>query len=227
MLVALEKSASDLHYQNSLTAVREEFPEYFEAIEKHPRLLVGQQVPKPDGNGMEVLRDTQDARDWQEATKQNIIAEIRTRAESAADENRGVMEVVHASIELFQNNRDLVPRTKEFDADLAKRFTELAKPYELRVEGKLMGYSIDVQPLINSLRAAKPAAAPAAAAAAAAPAGQAAASQPAKAGAAPAPAQAAPKPPQAGISSKPGSGSEEDDWQSILFGTLGMPDFRV
>ena len=220
MSVNLEKATTQIHQEVALKAVREEFPEYFEALEKHPRLLVGMSVPKPDGEGHETLRDTQDARDWQEATKQVILNEIRGRAEEAAEQDRGVLEIVHASIELFQNNPDLVPGAKGFNKELADRLATLAKPYEQRVDGKLVGYGIDVQPLVAQLREQLKPAAPAAA-------GQAAAPAPASAPAAPAVPPAAPKPPQAGIPSKPGSGSEEDDWQSILFGTLGMPDFRI
>src|SRR5688572_24089453 len=107
------------------------------------------------------------------------------------DENADFLTTVHASIELFQNNADLVPGTKEFDVDLANRFAAMATPYELRVEGKLQGYSIPVQPLIDQLRdqitkereAAK-AAAPAAQAGADAPAAGAGGQAPAAAAAA-------------------------------------------
>jgi hypothetical protein len=83
----------------------------------------------------------------------------------------------------------------------------MAKPYELRVDGKLHGYTIDVQPLIAQLRTQLQSEAKAAPAAAA----------PAK------PAKPKADAPQAGIRSKAGSGAETEDF-STLFGTLGLPD---
>jgi hypothetical protein len=202
-----------------MAAAREEHTQYFEAIEKHPRLLVGQQVPRIDGKeGFEVLRDTNDAREWQEAVKGLLADDVRDRAGRAMDENSGYLETVHASVQLFQNNVDLVPFTKGFDKDLAERFATLAKPYELRDDkGKLNGYSIPVQPIIDQLRTqltAERAAKPAAPAAPAAPATPAA------------PAAPAAEPPQAGITSKAGSSSETEDF-STLFGTLGLPNFTI
>ena len=45
------------------------------------------------------------------------------------------MRTLHASIELFQKNADMVPGTRQFDKELADRVTKFAKPYEVRVEG--------------------------------------------------------------------------------------------
>lgn len=148
-----------------------------------------------------------------------LVADVRDRASRAMDENSGFLTTLHASIELFQKNTDLVPFTKGFDKDLAERFATLAKPYELRDDkGKLNGYSIPVQPIIDSLRtqltterASRPAAP--------------AVGTPAGAGAA-APAKPAAEPPQAGIVSKAGSSSEAEDF-STLFGTIGLPNFQI
>lgn len=60
--------------------------------------------------------------------------------------------MIHGSIELFQNNPDLVPGTRQFDAQLAADFVRVAKPYEVRTDGKLQGYSIPVQGLVDQLR---------------------------------------------------------------------------
>ncbi len=206
------------HHEESLGAVREEYTRYFQALEKHPRLLVGQQVPKLDGTeGTETLRDAADAREWQDAVKQILVEEVRGRTTKALDDQKDYLETIHSSIKLFQDNKDLVPGTKDFDVDLANRFAEMAKPYELRVEGKLNGYAIPVQPLIDQIRAqlvksraASPAPAAPAAPAAAAPAGT-------------------PKPeeqPQAGIPSKAGSSGGTEDF-STLFGTIGLPGLRI
>jgi hypothetical protein len=155
---------------------------------------------------MEKLRDAADAQQWQEAVKSLLTEEIRDRAAKAMEDNSDVVNTVHASIELFTKNKDLVPGTKQFNKALADRFAAMAKPYELRVDGKLHGYTIPVQPLIEQLRTqiqaeAKPAPA-----------------------APPAPAKK-PSPkgdrPQAGIRSKAGATAETEDF-SALFGTLGL-----
>ena len=164
---------------------------------------------------METLRDAADAREWQDAVKQMLKNEILTRAEKQLDENRGFMDTVHASIEIFTANKDLIPGAKEFNANLAKEFVEFAKPYEVRVDGKLHGYTIQVQPIIDRLRKSLQAA-PAAPAAAPAASGTPAARQ-----AAPAPAEQ----PQAGIPSQAPQGGEGGDF-STLFGTLGLPGLK-
>lgn len=196
--------------------MRAEYKPYFDALEKHPRLLVGTQVPAVGKDGMETLRDSDDAKEWQDAVKDVLISEIKDRAVRKAEEGGTDMQVVHASIELFQNNSDLIPGTKQFDTELANRFAALASPYEMRVDGKLYGYSIPPQPLINQLRSqliAERSAAPAAAA-------------PAAAAAAPAAPVKVADPPQAGIPSKAGGGAEAEDF-SALFGTLGLPGLRI
>lgn len=198
-----------------------EHPKYFEALNKHPRLLVGQQVPGLNGKDTETLRDAEDAKDWQEAVKSILVEEVRERATKAMDENAGVLQTVHASIDLFRNNADLVPGAKEFDVDLANRFVAFAAPYELRVEGKLQGYTIAVQPIIDQLREQllkerSASAAPAAAAA-----------SPSTVPAAAATPAAPPEEPQAGIQSKAGAGGDGAEDFSTLFGTIGLPHLQI
>lgn len=190
--------------------MQQEYKGYFDALKKHPRLLVGTEVPALQGEEgeMETLRDAQDAKDWQEAVKSLLTEEIQERATKAVEENSDVIDTVHASIELFTKNKDLVPGTKQFNKQLADRFAAMAKPYELRIDGKLHGYTIPVQPLIDQLRTqlqSQRKAAPAAAAPAAKP------------------AKPKPDPPQKGIRSKSGAGDPGEDF-STLFGTLGLPD---
>lgn len=219
-----------------------EYANYFDAIGKHPRLLVGQTVPAIGREGMETIRDANDAKDWQEAVKSILGEEVRSRAAAAMDANAGFLTTMHASVALFQENPDLIPGTKEFDTDLASRFTALAEPYELRVEGKLQGYSIPVQPIVAQLRAqlaaerAAKAASPGAAGSESPQAGAtastpAAPASPAAAAAAPTPtaAAAAPAvdPPQAGIPSKAGAGADDSGDFSVLFGTIGLPNIRI
>lgn len=213
--------------------MREEYTKYFEALETHPRLLVGREVPKIGGRDgeMERLRDSTDAKEWQDAIKSLLVEEVKDRAVRRAEDDRGSMETLHASVELFQNNHDLIPGTKQFDSQLATRFVALAKPYEHRVDGKLRGYSIPVQPLVNQLRS-EIAAERARAATPAAPATNAPAAGPAPVSAIPsaAPAASAPvavDPPQAGIPSKAGAGAEGKEDFSTLFGTIGLSGFQI
>jgi hypothetical protein len=207
--------------------VRTEHAAYFNALEQHPRLLVGQEVPAIGREGTEILNTSADAKEWQDAVKTLLAQEVRSRASKQMDEQQGFLTTIHSSISLFQDNPDLVPMTKEFDVELAKRFTTLAEPYELRVEGKLQGYSVPVQPLINQLRTqllAERAAAPTAAA------GPAPASTPAAGGPPPAPPATPGKPagpPQAGIPSKAGNSGEQGEDFSALWGTLGLPNIQI
>jgi hypothetical protein len=196
--------------------VQREHSQYFEALRKHPRLLVGQQVPALNGEDgqMETLRDANDAREWQEAIKSLLAEEIQDRANTALEANGDILGTVHQSIEIFTKNADLVPGTKQFNRQLADRFAAMAKPYELRVEGRLHGYTIPVQPLIDQLRTQLASQRPAAPAAPAAP---------AKRG------PGRPKKedqPQAAIRSKAGAGADSEDF-SALFGTLGLPDLKL
>ena len=120
----------------------------------HPRQLVGVEVPKVNGEpGMEKLRDAADAASWQAAMKQLLVSEVQGRAAAKQDDLRGTYDTIHASIDLFRNNVDLIPGTKQFDGELAKQFVAMTSEYELRADGKLVGYSVNVQPLINQIRA--------------------------------------------------------------------------
>ena len=204
----LEERVLKSHQQKAFDSVREEHGKYFEALEKHPRLLVGSKVPAIGKEGEETLRSSEDAKEWQEAVKSILVQEINARAQTSMDESKGFIETVHASIDLFKNNKDLIPGTKGFNRELAEAFAGLATPYEIRVDGKLSGYSIPVQPMIDSLRKqlkAQPA--------------------PPKAPAA-APRSPVPEPPQAGITSKAGTSGEKEDF-STLFGTIGLPHLKI
>jgi hypothetical protein len=188
--------------------VKEEYANYFAALDKHPRLLIGTEVPAIGREGTERLKDTNDAREWQEAVRALLVQDIKERATSRGEESRDFIETIHASIDLFKNNRDLIPGTKDFNVELANSFAAMAQPYELRVEGKLQGYSIPVQPIIDNLRKQlKPAAA------ATAPKAAAAAAPPAD-------------PPQAGIQAQAGASTEKEDF-STLFGTIGLPHLQI
>ena len=214
---ALEERTLAAFRQEELTTLQTEYAKYFDALQKHPRLLVGTEVPNlrdNSGREMETLRSSEDAADWQEALKAILVSEMNERVRQRVESVAGAQQTLIDSAELFRNNKDLVPGTKQFDKELADGFIRVARPYMVRENGKLQGFSIPVQPLIDSIRSdlvRQRAAAP-------------------KAPAAPPPAPkapAAPPPaPQAGIQSKAGASSSAPEDYSVLFGTLGMPDFR-
>ena len=139
-----------------------------------------------------------------------------------------MMETLHASVQMFQNNPDMIPGAKGFDRELVERFTELAKDYVLKVDDKIVGYTIPVQPLITAARAQLTAQRAAAAATPPAPAAPTAQQQ-----------RAAeqqrndagqftnPDAPQAGIPSQAGNSSDAVEDFSTLFGTIGLPNLRI
>ncbi len=204
MSTQIEENLSTAFQQQAYEDAKGEYGEYFDALAKHPRMLVGVEVPVIGGDGTETLQSSADARDWQEAVKSILVDEIRGRAEKEMEDSQEFLRVTHQAISLFQQNQDLIPGAKGFDVDLANRFTELAAPYEIRVDGVLKGYSIDVQPLINSIRNQKPAPRQA---------------PPVK--------KSADLKPQKGITSKAGSSSSDKEDFSALFGTLGLPNLAI
>jgi hypothetical protein len=213
----IEQSVLEGYQQQAFAAVKDEYANYVDALEKHPRLLVGTTVPAIGKDGTETLKDTNDAREWQEAVRSILVQEIQSRAQTQMSGSRDYLETIHASIDLFKNNPDLIPGTPAFDKDLADAFAQMAQPYEIRVDGKLNGYSIPVQPLIVNLRgqlAAQRKAAPASS--------EPSAGAPAEA---PRPPQQV-EPPQAGIPSKAGASSDKEDF-STLFGTIGLPNLQI
>ena len=80
MSVAFEDNLAKRFQDEALAEARTEHVQYFEAIEKHPRLLVGTQVPAIGKEGFETIQSTEDARDWQEAVKQILVQEVREKA---------------------------------------------------------------------------------------------------------------------------------------------------
>lgn len=206
---AIEANATKAVQSEELTEMRKEYSKYFESIELHPRLLVGREVPKLDGtDGVEKLKDSADAKEWQDAAKGLLQQQLQSRTQKRVAENEGGMRMLHSSVDLFRNNKDLIPGTKGFNQTLAEQFTKAAKPYENRDEaGKMLGYTIPVQPMIDQMRAALKA-------------------QQAAAPATSPPPAAPPEPvaePQAGISSKAGGGGDngEGDVVESLFGSFG------
>jgi len=231
VLTGLETKQFQEFQAVAVNEIKTEYKGYVDLLNAHPRTLVGQKVPSlQDPSKEEVLRDSTDAKEWQEAVQQALGQEVRDRISRQQDGTRQMMETLNNSVELFRQNPDIVPRTKQFDKELADRFAEVVEPYQLRVDGKLVGYTIPVQPLLAKERA------------------RLAAEREAKKTAAP-PAPATPSPqqqraaeqartaqgqftapgsgPQAAIPSKAGSSSDDGEDFSTLFGTIGLPGLRI
>lgn len=224
-LAALETRQIEELTSQAVADIRVEFKGYLDRIEAPARSLVGTKVPSLSNPDVEeTLKDSQDAADWQNAVREELAKEVRQRVSRGQDESQQMMAVLTGSINLFQQNHDIIPGTKGFDKELAEKFVELVEPYELRVEDKLVGYNIDVQPFLTKLRA-----------------------QLVAARAAVKPDEKAPEPtaqqqraasqertpegqftqPQAGIQSKAGGGGDNKEDFSTLFGTIGLPDFQI
>jgi hypothetical protein len=226
----LEKKQNEELTDAAVASIREDFGTYIEAIEKHPRLLIGAEVPRADGSeGMERIKDEADAKSWQDAIRGQLGNEVRSRVSRAADETRTVMTNIHAAIALFENNPDIIPKSKTFDKELADKFANMVEPYEFRVDGKLNGYTVPVQGFLTQLRKDLAAQRAAAATAATPPAPTA---QQQRAAVQPRNDQqqftTPPPGPQGGIQSKAGTSSDEGEDFSVLFGTLdpSLRDFR-
>ena len=218
MSTVLEENITKQYQQAAFDEARENYEKYFEALETHPRLLVGTKVPAIGKEGEEVLRDSNDAKEWQEAVRGILVQEIEESARLKLEEQDGYMQTLHAAIDLFKNNTDLIPGTKTFNRALADEFAKIAEPYEVRNDGKLQGYSIPVQPIIEALRSKLSAAASATVETA----GSSSPATPPGADSRP----PAAEPPQAGIPSKAGNSSEKEDF-STLFGTIGLPNLQI
>lgn len=218
-ITGLNERAEQQFRSKAVMDIRDEIdPKFLEAIDQHPRLLVGETVPNVKGGGTEIIRDQQDAKDWQEAVRSIITKQVNQKTQEYLTEAKPFLSSLQDSVEMFRRNPDLVPGTATFNRELANRFTALAKSYEYRVDDKLVGYRVDVQPLIEAVRQ-QVAAAPAAPAAPT-----------------PRQTQAAQQPrndsgqfeaPQAGIPSTQAHGGSEEEDYSAFWGTLGMKDMAI
>lgn len=134
--------------QESLTAMRDEYATYFNLVETPPRMLVGKSVPSLDPDkDTEIIRDANDARDYQEAAKSLLAKELGSRVQANVAEQSTHLQVISQSVDMLQKNPDLLR-----DKQLADRVATLIKPYEYRKDGKLYGWSVNVVPLVDQVR---------------------------------------------------------------------------
>ena len=133
-------------------------PEFIDALGVQPGQLVGNELPSirigaPKEEKFKPL-DRQQAKQYQDDLREMIESQVQARAQEKSEELRPMATVIQESFLLFENNPDLIKGTKGYDAELATRFAEIAQSYEVKVGGRVIGYQdINVQPLINSLRA--------------------------------------------------------------------------
>ena len=130
--------------------------QFLTALRQPAMRLVGQEVPSvrlgAPADEMTKILDTQMARDWQQTVASIIEEEVNDKVQQKIDTVRPMTSVIQESALLFQNNPDLIIGTKGFDSELAERFTRLAQAYEVKTAKGVIGYGVNVQPLINELR---------------------------------------------------------------------------
>lgn len=208
----LEERFTASFQQQAVEEAKADYPHYIELLNMHPLELIGKDLPSIDGTDNDVaFRTAEEIKDYQEAVKVILQRELEASVEQKRQESAEILDVVHASIELFRDNPDLVPGSKSYNKELATRFVKLAEPYALKMNGKLTGYSIPVQGLVDQVRAQVKAAA------AAAP----AATPPAKKAAAPA------ARPQAGIPAKAGASGEGEEDFTPMWNALGISNVPI
>ena len=141
ILTGLETRQQEELRETALTEIREEFPTYLELINTHPRMLVGKELPGLSGedDDVDIPRDEADAKSWQEAVSQLLNKDIQDRVSRKTEAVKPMMEALHSSVQMFQNNPDLIVGTKGFDKELANTFAELAQDYALKVDDKIVG----------------------------------------------------------------------------------------
>lgn len=189
---------------------RENYGHYVDRLELHPMELVGQPLPPLDGSEQDVVfNSVQDVKDWQDAVKTVLRREMQASISNMASHDADIREVLDSSIDLFRTNPDLIPGSKTYNKELAVQFTRMAAPYALRMDGKVTGYSIPVQGMVDQIR------------------GSLAARKPAAAPAAKAPAKKVAAPPQGGLQSRAGvSGAGEEDF-TPMWNALGIKDVPI
>lgn len=208
---ALDTRFTESFQKQALEEAQEEYPHYLDMLKLHPLELVGKELPSIDGSDDDVVfRTADEVKDYQEAVKTILQRELEASVAQKQEESAEVLDVIHASIDLFRDNPDLFPGSKNYNKKLASEFVKLAEPYALKMNGKLTGYSIPVQGLVNQVRARVTAEAKAATT-----------TPPAKKAAAPG------RKPQAGIPSQAGASGDSDEDFTPMWKALGIDSVPI
>ena len=110
MSTKLEEASLQARQRVAVAEVQEEYSKYFTALNLHPRRLVGQEVPSSTGDGMETLRTSEDAREWQDAIKDLLADEIRERAEQISEEDAATIKQGTVTASLILRKLGSYPR---------------------------------------------------------------------------------------------------------------------
>jgi hypothetical protein len=84
--------------------------------------LVGQEVPKIGGEGMETLRTSEDAKEWQEAVRSLLVAEIRDHAGARWDADEvgpAAGELAGRYVQQWDQHTDLTAQRGDLLAGMA------------------------------------------------------------------------------------------------------------
>lgn len=191
-------------------------PTILQMVNEYPRRMIGETVPSLKGEGTEVLKDSRDAEDWQNGVKHVIENQVNSQAATLQEESRPLLSTLQDSITMLRSNKDMVPGTKEYNPELAKQVLKMASSYLYKVDGKAIGFRVDIQPLIDSVREQLKSQAPATATA----------RQEQAAGQTRA-ADGTFEAPQAGIPSRTGmSGTESEDY-TAFWSAVGQPGMQI
>lgn len=199
----------DYYKQDVVARTEEVYGHYTQLLELHAMELVGKALPPIDGSDERfVPSSVQEAQQYQEAVNSMLVRQMRGEIEAMRQADDEVISVVHDSITLFQNNPDLIPNSKSFNKPLADHVMKLVQPYALRLDGKLTGFSIDIQGIIDQARGQFKAAPPA-------PTKKAATGR-----------TTAPRP-QGGLASKAGTSGAGDEDFTPMWNALGIDNMPV
>ena len=129
-------------------------PGFIELAQTPAVRLVGREVPNLHGEGNTKLLTSDDAARYQRDLVGLVEAEVRDKIKVMRQDSQPMRTVIAESFLMFENNPDLIPGTKDFDPELAALVVEQLKSYELKTPKGVIGYQdVNVQPLINSIRA--------------------------------------------------------------------------
>jgi hypothetical protein len=137
-------------------------PTFLQMLQAHPMELVGNQVPNVNGQeGVMRLNNAAEAEAWLGAVKQILGRQVNARTEALLQDARPILSTLQGANNLFKNNPDLVPGTKEYNPELAKQVYALTKTYIHKVDDKAIGFRVDIQPVVDAVREQLKTAAPA------------------------------------------------------------------
>lgn len=133
--------------------IQEEYGAYLQALQVSPSALVGRTVPGLDSDEDITLASREEADRWQQGVRQELGYIVDGMTKEAQQKMQEQYQPLQHVVDLFRNNPDLVPGAPGFNKNLADLVAEHAKDYAVtNEEGKITGYKVPLQPLVNALR---------------------------------------------------------------------------